>query len=123
MDALTLKTSKMLISSFVPIVGGALSEAVSAAGGCLRILRSVFGVYGIAAAICIFLPSLLRTGMWYFLMNVGASVGEMLSVKAAAGLLKAGASLMGILIAVQCLYLLLILVSTTILMLAGSGIA
>ena len=122
MDALTLKTSKMLVSSFVPVVGGALSEAVSTAAGCLRLLRSVFGVYGIAAAVCIFLPSLLRTGLWYLIMNIGAAIGEMLSVKAASGLLKAGASLMGILIAVQCLYLLLILVSTTILLLSGTGL-
>lgn len=121
MDALTLKTSKILISSFVPVVGGALSEAVSTAAGYLRLLRSVFGVYGIAAAVCIFLPSLLRTGLWYLILNIGSAVGEMLSVKTASGLLKAGASLMSILIAVQFLYLLLILVSTTILLLSGTG--
>lgn len=123
MDALTLKTSKMLISSFVPIVGGALSEAVSTAGGCLKIVKSAFGVYGIAAAVCTFLPILLRTAVWYGTLTLGAAIGEMLSVKAAPELLKAGAVLMGILIAILCLYMLLILVSTTILLLTGAGLA
>ena len=40
---------------------------------------------------------------------------------AALGRLLAGASLMGILMAVLCLYMLLILVSTTILLMTGMG--
>lgn len=123
MDAFTLKTSKMLVSSFVPVVGGALSDAISTAGGCLKLVKSAVGVYGILAAICTFIPVLLRTTVWYAVMMLGAAVGEMLSVKEASALLKAGASLMGILLAVLCLYMLLILISTTILLMAGVGYA
>jgi len=79
------------------------------------------GIYGIAAAACIFLPVFFRTAVWYAALSIGAAAGEMLSVKEAAPLLKAGASLMGILMAVLCLYMLLILVSTTILLMTGMG--
>lgn len=121
MDAVTLKTSKMLVSSLIPIVGGALSDAISAASGCMKVVKSAVGIYGIAAAACIFLPVFFRTAVWYAALSVGAAAGEMLSVKEAAPLLKAGASLMGILMAVLCLYMLLILVSTTILLMTGMG--
>ena len=121
LDAVTLKTSKMLVSSLIPVVGGALSEALSAAGGCLRVVKSAVGIYGIAAAACIFLPVFFRTAVWYAALSIGAAAGEMLSVKEAAPLLKAGASLMGILMAVLCLYMLLILVSITILLMTGMG--
>ncbi len=121
MDALTLKTSKMLVSSLIPVVGGALSDAISTASGFMRVVKSAVGVYGIAAAACIFLPVFFRTAVWYIALSIGAAAGEMLSVKEAAPLLKAGASLMGILMAVICLYMLLILVSTTILLMTGMG--
>ena len=121
MDAMTLKTSKMLVSSLIPVVGGALSDAVSVASGCMRVVKSAVGVYGIAAAACIFLPVFFRTAGWYMALSIGAAAGEMLSVKQAVPLLKAGASLMGILMAVLCLYMLLILVSTTILLMTGMG--
>lgn len=122
MDAFTLKTSKMLVSSFVPVVGSALSEAISTASGCLKLVKSAVGIYGIGAAVCTFLPLLLRTASWYLVLSIGAAAGEMLSVKEAPALLKSGASLMGILLAVQVLYMLLILVSTTLLMMTGVGI-
>lgn len=121
MDALTLKTSKMLVSSLIPVVGGALSDALATASGCMKVVKSAVGVYGIAAAACIFLPVFFRAAVWYVSLSIGAAAAEMLSVKEAAPLLKAGASLMGILMAVICLYALLILVSTTILLMTGMG--
>ena len=96
MDAFTLKTSKMLVSSFVPVVGSALSEAISTASGCLKLVKSAVGIYGIGAAVCTFLPLLLRTASWYLVLSIGAAAGEMLSVREAPGTAPARCSVRGV---------------------------
>jgi stage III sporulation protein AE len=56
-DTVASKGIKLVISSAVPVVGGALSEAYSGVIGSLVLVKSTLGIFGIAAIALINLPS------------------------------------------------------------------
>jgi len=120
-DQVLGKTAKFLLGSFVPVVGGALGDAFSAAQGYLRLLKTTVGAFGILAALFTFLPVFLQTFLWYLSASAASALGETLGVKQAAGLLKSAASTLGILIAVIFSFALLVIVSISLVLIASTG--
>lgn len=120
-DSVTTRTAKFLIGSFVPVVGGALSDAYSAAQGCLRLMKTSLGAYGIIVAALTFLPILLQTVVWYFVTHISGVASDILGVKKLSALLKSCGSVLGVLIAIIFCYALLIIVSTTVVLVTGLG--
>jgi stage III sporulation protein AE len=119
-DGVTARAARFLIGSFVPVVGGALSETVSAARGCLRLIKTSVGAYGILAAAFVFLPVLLRVFCWYFVTGASAIAGDLLGAGTVASLMRSCSSALGILIAVVLCFALLIIVSTTVLLVVSA---
>ena len=120
-DTVTTKTVKFLVGSFVPVVGGALSEALVAAQGCLRLIKTSVGAYGILVAVFTFLPILLQTVIWYLVTMVASIAGDILGVDKVSTVMKSCSSVLGILLSVILCFGLLIIVSTTVVMVTGMG--
>ena len=59
-DTLASKGIKLALSSAVPIVGGALSDAYSSIIGSVSLLKSTVGVFGVIAVVMIDLPVVLQ---------------------------------------------------------------
>ena len=59
-DTLASKGIKLVLSSAVPIVGGALSDAYSSIIGSVSLLKSTVGVFGVIAVVMIDLPVVLQ---------------------------------------------------------------
>lgn len=59
-DTLASKGIKLALSSVVPIVGGALSDAYSSIIGSVSLLKSTVGVFGVIAVVMIDLPVVLQ---------------------------------------------------------------
>lgn len=59
-DQLTLKTTKFVVDSFIPIVGGALSDAVSTVAGYSLILKDAISVVGLIFMLSICLLPLIK---------------------------------------------------------------
>jgi stage III sporulation protein AE len=122
-DGVTTRSAKFLISSFVPVVGSALSEAYTAAQGCLRLIKTCVGAYGMVAAVFIFLPVLLQALTWYVVTNLSVVVSDIFGVSAVSAVLKSCATVLGVLIGVILCYGLLMIVSTAVVMAIGMGTA
>ena len=120
-DNITMKTTRFLIGSFVPVVGGALSEAFSTAQGCIRLLKTSVGVYGVLAFVMTFLPVLLETVLWLWTVNIAAAVSELLEVGNMAKMLKASASVLSILISLILCFALLMIITTAMMLLMGTS--
>jgi len=120
-DSVSVRTTKFLIGSFVPVVGSALSEAYTAAQGCLRLLKTSLGAYGILVAVMTFLPILLQTVIWYLITNVAVIGSDILGVSKVSMILKSCGSVLAVLLAIILCYALLIIVSTTVVILTGMG--
>ncbi|MDD7338359.1 MAG: hypothetical protein PUG56_06535 [Ruminococcus sp.] len=88
-DTVASKGIKLVISSAVPIVGGAVSEAYSGIIGSLVLVRSTMGIFGIIVIAVITVPSMLQLLFWIFALKLGAAAGEVFSLGGVSSLLKA----------------------------------
>ena len=118
-DSVTAKTAKFLIGSFIPVVGGALSDAYLAAQGCIRLLKTTLGGFGILVAAVTFLPVLLKTTAWYLMVHLVSLAGDLLGTRQLSTVLRACASVLGLLIAIVFCFALLVIISTSIMLVMG----
>ena len=88
-DTVASKGIKLVISSAVPIVGGAVSEAYSGIIGSLVLVRSTVGIFGIIVIAVTTVPSMLQLLFWIFALKLGAAAGEVFSLGGVSSLLKA----------------------------------
>ncbi len=72
---------KITVSSFVPLVGGALSDALGTFTGCLELLKSGVGVFIIIACVITFLPVLIECILWRITLSVLSAVSEILGTE------------------------------------------
>lgn len=120
-DNVAVKTTKFMLSSLIPGVGGSLSELFMATQGCVQLVKSTVGAAGIAIAVLTFLPVLLRITLWQAVTAVGSIVGEMLGAGAVPRLLKSVGSALSVMLAITLYYAMLFIVSTSLMILAFKG--
>lgn len=121
-DNVASKAAKFLIGSFVPVVGGALSDAFIATQGYMRLLKTTVGVFGVLVALMTFLPVFLQTTVWYLTVNIAAAVSDMLGIKQVAEILKSSSATLGVLIAVILCFALLVIISTSLVLIVSTGV-
>lgn len=98
-DAATGKAAKLALSAGVPIVGGALGDAVAAIQNSVHIVKSGAGAFGMLAALCIFAPAMAECALWAGVCMVGKGLGELFQAGAVSGLMDAAASTMKMVLA------------------------
>lgn len=120
-DTLSARAVKFSLSSFVPVVGAALSEAYSTVQSSVGLLKSGAGVFAVLAILATFAPILVQGMCWQFTVWVGRAVGEVLGQKEPCAVLEAVGSVLGILMGiVLCVMSIFIISSAVILLLGGS---
>lgn len=87
-DGVAAKTAKMLVSGFVPIVGGAVSDAYSTVRGSFDVINGAVGAVGIIAIAMIMLPKIIEIFVYRIVMWVGSAVADIFSADAISKLLK-----------------------------------
>ncbi len=120
-DVVTMKTSRFLMGSFIPVVGSILSEAYGAAQGCMALLKSTIGTFGIVVALCTILPVLLRVVLWYLITWLAEQFCSMMQVGELGEILKGAANTFAILLALMLCFLLLMVVATSLVIFIGTG--
>lgn len=113
-DTVASSGIKLAISTAVPVVGGALSEAYSGVMGSLVLARSTVGIFGIAAIALINLPSCVQLVFWIFALRAGAAAGEIFDRGGTAELLKSMASAVTLLNVVLVFNAVLFIISTAL---------
>ena len=120
-DTVASKGIKLVISSAVPVVGGALSEAYSGIIGSLVLVKSTIGVFGIASVALINLPSCIQLLFWIFALKLSAAVGELFNQQSIAELLRALASSLTLLNVVLLFNAVLFIISTGLILVIKAG--
>lgn len=120
-DNIGVRTVKLMMGSFIPVVGGAISEAYGTIQGCLGLLKTSVGIYGMLGAALIFLPTLLELVVWNLGLSLCASFGDMLQLPHVSGLIRSVGNVLKILISVMVCCILLFLISTCVMLLVGAG--
>lgn len=120
-DSVSAKTAKFFISSAVPGVGSMLSDLFMATQGCVQLLKSTVGVFGIAAAVFTFLPSLIKVTLWYIATQLAGLCGAILGAEEISRLLRSIASALGVMLAILLYYAMLFIISTSLMIIAFRG--
>jgi stage III sporulation protein AE len=118
-DTVSAKAAKFVVSSVVPVVGGAISDAYSAIKGSLGILKSGVGSYGIAALLLTMLPSIISVVLLEAAVWCGAIVSEIFGIKEINSLLKNVVSVLSIALSLLLCFTMMLVVSTAIIMMLG----
>lgn len=76
-DNLSAKALKFAASNYIPVVGGALGDAVRAIGGSVGVLRSTLGTASVAVIFAIVIPAILQIYLSRFVFSITASVAKL----------------------------------------------
>lgn len=77
-DSFTLRTVKFALGNAIPLVGGALSEALGSAVGSLAVIKSSCGALSAAAILISFIPVLLELFLGRAVLAVGQGAAELI---------------------------------------------
>lgn len=120
-DSLALRTGKFFVGSFVPAVGGALSEAAATVQKSVVLIKNTTGIFGIIAAAMYFIPPLIKVLLYKFTCDISSIIADTLGAKHISGLIRDISVVLGLVSAVILSYGALIILSTAVTLMMGSG--
>lgn len=120
-DSAGVRAARFAISSFVPVVGGALSDAFLTVQSCVKMLKSGIGIFAVLGSAFIFLPALLECIVWLLTINLCAAAGDVFGLTAPSALLHAAGKVISTLIAVLLCCMTIFIISTTIILMIGGS--
>ena len=115
------KGAKFLIGSFVPVVGGAVSDALGSIVSSLSLVRGATGAFGILAVLLIALPVFAELLLWLMTLNLCAVGADLFGQGKAATLLRSVASALVILGAILLFNAVLLIISTALMLSVKAG--
>lgn len=118
-DTVSVKTARFFLSNSVPVVGGAITDAVGTLAGSISVLRSGVGAFGICALLLLILPALLQMLLWKASLSVMSAAAELFGQKRCGELLKGLGDGAGLLLSIILSAGVLFLVTFVILFLGG----
>lgn len=113
-DGLTAKTTKAAVSSFIPVVGKILGDAVDTVIGCSTILKNALGVFGtiIIIGICVkpIVKLVILMAMYYLLSSLCQPIADEKIIK----LLEQMGDTFKLLLAIMCSISVMIIIGITL---------
>ena len=119
MDNVSSRALKFTVSSFVPVVGNVLSEALYTFSGSLELLKTGAGVFVIIASAFIILPVLSECVIWQFSLFLLSTVAEISGLDRMTGLFKGISKAVGMMTALLLCVLTVFIISTVMILLVG----
>ncbi len=120
-DRLGDRLIKFSISTFVPVVGSSVSEAFSTIRGCLGLLRSTLGGFGIITSLLIVLPPLLSCFVWQISLSLCNMGAEMFGLSALSDVLKSAHGVTKCLVGLLAASGVLLVICVTVVTVATGG--
>ena len=122
-DSVSMRAIKFTISGAVPIVGGAVSDALQTVKGSMALLKSTTGSFGIIASVTVILPVVLSVALFRIALLISSAISDSFGTSRLTVLLKSGESVLAIVIAVMVCFWLLAVVSTAFMLAISGGTA
>ncbi len=120
-DVTTNRTLRFVVSSFVPVVGGALGEALGTVQGCIKVLKSGVGAFGILAMVFLFLPIFIECMLWQMTLTVCAGISDVFDLKQITSILHAVSKVMSMMLAILLCTMAMMTISTVVVLMMGGA--
>lgn len=115
-DTMGMKTAKFAASAFLPVVGSAISDALTSVQGCMGVMKATVGGFSIMVVVAAFLPCIISIILMQVALSVSACVGDMLDVDKISALMRSAKSVLSILLGIVLVFFILLVVSTGIML-------
>lgn len=119
LDSTGAKAAKFVVSSFVPVVGNALGEALNTVTGCVKMLKSGVGAFGLLAGLFVFLPVIAECVLWILTLMLCSGISQMFDLKEITGLLKASSDVVSTMLAILLCCMMVLIISTVVMLVIG----
>ena len=120
-DSVTIRTTKFILGTSVPVVGSVLGESISTISASMGLLRSSIGIYGVVALGFMLLPIIVELLLWRFVLMLNISLSEMFTLPKIAGILRAVDSMLSVLLGVILIVGGMFIISLTVVITAGKA--
>lgn len=115
-DGVTAKTAKVAVSSFIPVVGKILGDAVDTVIGCTSILKNAVGIVGVIVIIGICIKPIIKLLLLMAIYYIGAAICEPIADSKIVKLLQQMGDTFKILLAILCSLSVMLIIGTTLVM-------
>lgn len=120
-DSVGLRAAKFAVSTSVPFVGSAVSDALSTVKTSIEVLKSGIGSFGIIVGCCVLFPVLINALCHRFFLFVAGILSEIFNSEDAGRMIKCGENVMSIAISMIICLFLFITISTTLMLIICRG--
>ena len=115
-DGVTAKTAKAAVSSFIPVVGKILSDAVDTVIGCTSILKNAVGIVGVVVIIGICIAPIIRLLLLMCTYYLGSAICQPIADEKIVKLLEQMGDTFKVLLAILCSISVMLIIGTTLVM-------
>lgn len=119
-DSVTLRTAKFAVSAFLPVVGGAVSEALSSVQGCVGVIRGTVGSFGVITVFATFVPGIIAILMMQLALAVAGGISDALGTDKITTLLRCSGAVISLLLGIVVIFGVMLIISLGI-MLTATG--
>lgn len=120
-DSISTRAVRFTLSSFIPIVGSALSEAYKTIQGSMYLLKTGLGVFVIISVMIVFLPIIIHCLLWIISLNITGGIGNMLGIKGPISIIKSCSTVLTTLLVIILCVMAIYVISTAIILTMGNG--
>lgn len=121
-DSFAARTVKFALGSFIPLVGGAMSDALGTAAASLALIRTTCGAVCMAAVLLLFVPLLVQLLLSRTVISLCRGAAEMIGCDREARLLGEMHGVLGYMLAAAAIVSLLVLLNMALLIgVRGTG--
>lgn len=113
-DGITAKTAKAAVSSFIPVVGKVLGDAVDTVIGCSAILKNAIGIVGVIVVIAICITPILKLAIITIIYHHTAALCEPIADSKIVSLITQMADTFKILLAILCSISVMLIIGITL---------
>ena len=113
-DTLALRTARFAAGSFLPVVGGSVSETLRTVAGSVQYLRGVVGTGAIVVVFLAFLPTFLSVALGRIAFLLGGTVAKLLGCEGEEKILAELGSVYGYFLAVIASLFVMMIFSLTL---------
>lgn len=113
-DGITAKTAKAAVSSFIPVVGKVLGDAVDTVIGCSAILKNAIGIVGVIVVIAICITPILKLAIITIIYHLTAALCEPIADSQIVSLITQMADTFKILLAILCSISVMLIIGITL---------
>ncbi len=115
-DSVSLRAARFAVSTSVPFVGGAISDALSTVKTSVELLKSGIGSFGILTGCCILFPVLINALCYRFFLFLSGVISDILGSEDAGRMIKCGENVLSIVISMIICFFLFFTISTALML-------